>query len=526
MRILTGSPIRLAAAAAFVALALMAGPGVGPAAAQDPGRTRIVIEIPADTSAGRLLLFAQPVQPGETAPPTAVSADPFFHKDNFVAGRELPSKTAGDRIAIDADDLSYPASLEALASGDYWVQAVLDRDHDYAYLGRPDAGDLMSEVSRVALPHDSKAPVLVLGQAVPAYSLWETARGPKFSAEDQAIVERRIRPFAFTSPALSRFHGRPVAMQGMVVTPEGYDEGRDRYPTVYLTHGFAAGMDQLADTAVGLLTAMHAGRLPPMIWVLLDQSGPFGTHEFADSVNNGPWATALTTELIPDLESRHRMDATTAGRFLMGHSSGGWAMLWLQLNHPDLFGGAWVSAPDYTDFTDYDGVDLTRTGAVVISEMARMEAVLGDYGGQATAFEAVFSPRGPDGRPLPLFDRVTGVVDASVAQHWREHWDVTELVRRRWAASPQDYDDRLHVWVGDEDQFGLDRSVRRLEASVRAAGGRADFTYMPGKGHFDLYADGGDRQALRRLMAWQIYQRARPGSGLADPGPPPVRAGR
>ena len=43
-----------------------------------------------------------------------------------------------------------------------------------------------------------------------------------------------------------------------------------------------------------------------------------GTHEFADSVNNGPWGAALTTEFIPHLESKYRMDAKSNGRFLQG----------------------------------------------------------------------------------------------------------------------------------------------------------------------------------------------------------------
>ncbi len=38
-------------------------------------------------------------------------------------------------------------------------------------------------------------------------------------------------------------------------------------------------------------------------------------------------------------------------------------------------------------------------------EFAQWEAVLGDYGGQLASFEAVFSPRGNDGRPMKLFNR-------------------------------------------------------------------------------------------------------------------------
>jgi len=123
---------------------------------------------------------------------------------------------------------------------------------------------------------------------------------------------------------------------------------------------------------------------------------------------------------------------------------------------------------------------------------------------------------------MPLYDRATGKIDPDVARHWRENWDISQLVRREWPARRRDLDDKLHVWVGTRDEFGLDRSTRHLEAAVAAAGGRAAFTYVPGKGHFDLYEDGTERQALRRVMAWQMWRRARPESPLADPGPLPA----
>ncbi|MGA8669005.1 MAG: hypothetical protein WB679_03985 [Terracidiphilus sp.] len=46
------------------------------------------------------------------------------------------------------------------------------------------------------------------------------------------------------------------------------------------------------------------------------------------------------------------------GRFLQGHSSGGWATLQLQVNYPRIFGGTWSTSPDPSDFHDFTGVDL------------------------------------------------------------------------------------------------------------------------------------------------------------------------
>ena len=72
----------------------------------------------------------------------------------------------------------------------------------------------------------------------------------------------------------------------------------------------------------------------------------------------GRWAVqigAFTDEdaaakLQDHLERRYRMDARPAGRLLIGHSSGGWATLWLQVSYPKLFGGTWSTAPDSVTF--------------------------------------------------------------------------------------------------------------------------------------------------------------------------------
>ena len=163
----------------------------------------------------------------------------------------------------------------------------------------------------------------------------------------------------FVSPALSAFWGRPITMRGWVLTPPGYDaKAATRYPTVYYTQGFGGNADRSVGVLAGVYGAMAKGSMPPMIWVFLDESSPTGTHEFADSVNNGPWGQALTTELIPALEAAYRMDGQTSGRFLNGHSSGGWATLWLQTRYPQLFGGTWSTSPDSSDFHDFTGIDL------------------------------------------------------------------------------------------------------------------------------------------------------------------------
>jgi S-formylglutathione hydrolase FrmB len=271
---------------------------------------------------------------------------------------------------------------------------------------------------------------------------------------------------------------------------------------------------------------MTESRSPEMIYVLLLQQCPGGTHEFADSANNGPWGEALTTELIPYLESNYRMDAKPQGRFLTGHSSGGWATAWLQVTYPKIFGGAWATSPDPVDFRSFAGIDLTATppqnlyhksdgspwmlvrmgGKDVESmeEYARQEAVLGDYGGQMESFEWVFSPRGADGKPAQLFNRATGAIDPAVAAYW-QRYNISLILKTRWKELAPDLDGKLHVIVGTSDTFHLDESVRLLESTMKELGAKASFTYLEGRDHFNLYKGG-----LSEKIAREMYVVARP----------------
>jgi enterochelin esterase-like enzyme len=130
----------------------------------------------------------------------------------------------------------------------------------------------------------------------------------------------------FVSNLLSRFWGRPMSIRAWVILPPGYDTSpNERYPTVYWTHGFGGKLDFILSPGMRIRERMEQGKMPPMIWVMLEESHPGGTHEFADSVNNGPWGAALTGEFLPYIERKYRMDARRDGRFLNGHSSGGWA---------------------------------------------------------------------------------------------------------------------------------------------------------------------------------------------------------
>lgn len=521
-----------------VALALALTATAAPAAWAAPAV--FTVQAPPSVAAplqGRLLVFAQPLADAKAAakggPVTEVDAGSFNARGVAVTGQDVDGLHAGQTVAVDADVQAFPSAFSALPAGRYAVQAVLDQGTPYNYAGRG-PGDLVSEVAEVDLPARGPAAALHLGAPLPE----RDPRTPNPRAPDaiKAVYPQAagdIRELSFPSPALTAFWGRETRIRGWVLLPPGYAAGRGRYPTVYWTHGFGGGLGGAYDGAVARWRDMRDGKIPPMIWVFLDESLPSGTHEFADSVNNGPWGAALTSELIPQLERTYRMDARPSGRFLTGHSSGGWAVLWLQVRHPKLFGGSWPTSPDPATFHDFTGVDAYAPGANVyrrpdstpwplirdhgkvlasLEDFTRLEEVIGPIGGQQSSFDWVFSPKGPDGRPQRMFDRATGTVDPQVLAYWRDHYDVANIVQRDWARLRPDLDGKIHLIVGTADTFYLDGAAHKLDAVFQGLGAHESFRYVPGRTHGDLYRIGDDRQGLTRVIAWEMYLTARPGA--------------
>ena len=530
---------------AMITAAMLLAVGGTSAWAADGGHPILQVQVGPQIQggvSGRLLVFAQPLEAAKAGAKDgkieSVEADPFSGQGQ-VAAREVGTIKAGTTVDIDLDGVAAPKLFSQLPPGQYAVQAVLDQNHSYNYNGRG-GGDLVSAVTTVTLPL-AAGTKLVLDKVEPAYDPFKLpADAPKAVVDRLAAAKPHIAPVNFVSPALTAFFGRSITMKGWVLTPPGYESGKDRYPTVYYTHGFGGSNEYLVGQATRMYDLMAKGEAPPMIWVYLDESSATGTHEFADSLNNGPWGKALTEELIPDLEKHWRMDAKAGGRFLNGHSSGGWATLWLQTRYPKVFGGTWSTSPDPSDFHDFTGVDLYAPGANVyykadgslrpiardhdkvlasLKDMVALEEVLGEYGGQFGSFDWVFSPRGPAGRPVPMFDRTTGAVDPAVVAYWSQHYDIAARLKANWPALKPDLDGKVHLIVGTADTFYLDGAARKLEAVMSGLGAKTDFRYLKDKTHGDLYAVGEDRQALMKTIAWEMYGVARPGSKPPAPIP-------
>ncbi len=335
----------------------------------------------------------------------------------YVTGTEVANLKPGEAITIDAELESFPAAFSAAPAGAYQVYAVLDRDHSYTYDG-PGAGDICSKTISVTMPAESTAITL--------------SRSRRIKKVD---IPSNVRVIDFPSPRLTAFWGRPMSIQAIGDAAAGIRQFKRQEISDRLSDSRLRRRPPQGDRSGCRPSASRCAnrRSPEMIYVALNAHTSLGHHVFADSANNGPWGTALVEEFIPHLERQFRMDAKPSGRFLNGHSSGGWSTLWVMVTHPDFFGGTWSTAPDPVDFRSFTGPDLTRyppqnayadaqsheynlvrmggKDIMLVRQYAQQERVLGYYGGQFASFNAVFSPKGPDGQPLKLFDIATGRID-------------------------------------------------------------------------------------------------------------------
>ena len=479
---------------------------------------------------GRLLIFAARKKSNDEVVPDQVDID-LVHPSSsaIVIGQDVGSLGQGYPVKLSVAQ-SAPVAFSDLAAGDYWMQAVLDGNRNYARYGRG-GGDAVSAVQSIHLPLQSPVSVRLI-RRIAEEDPWKPANASTAQTEKLSRARARVVDFETPSPSLSAFSKRAVSIKAWVLLPNRYSsESSQVWPTVYILGTY--GSHHLDRSDIGLLALLAQlsddGSLPPFVWVFADYAVDTGVTEFIDSVNDGPWGRAFTQELMPALEKRFPMDNRRAARFLWGHSSGGWASIWLQLHHPNLFGGAWATAPDSTDFHDFVGANLYSKHAnfyydeanklrpivrehgsatATLRDWVHTEDVLGADGGVFRSYDWIFSPKGTDGRPEFMFDHKTGEINSNVAAYWGDQFDASRFVAELSADRKAPLQGTLHVYVGTEDTHYLDGSVRLLKVAMDKASLDGQVVFVPGRNHNDLYMKDNDPLGLLKVFATQMTQLA------------------
>lgn len=417
----------------------------------------------------------------------------WFNPESFVA-RDVTNWKPGERLEFSAETpglLSYPDPYADMNLNGYQVQAVARFNAGEPKIGTG-PGNGYSQVLNVPSVVSTQPPLLTIDSLVPAKPFPETRWSKQI----------RVR-----SELLSRFHGRETFLEASVLLPQSYySQPQRKYPVIYSIPGF--GGDHLRGIRNEPIAEQNEQGVE-FLRVQLNPQCQWGHHVFADSATNGPVGKAFTTEFLPALEKSFRAIPHPRARFLTGHSSGGWSSLWLQITYPDQFGGTWSTAPDPVDFRDFQLINIYETDSNVYRDangrprplgrrggkpilwfepFAKMEQVLG-YGGQLRSFEAVFSPRGADGRPLKLYDRETGKIDPRVAETWKAY-DIRLILEEHWENLGPQLAGKIHVFMGEEDTFYLTGATVLLKHSLDKLNQQFDAQSVveihPGKDHSTL----------------------------------------
>ncbi len=421
--------------------------------------------------------------------------------------------------------LGYPVeSLSQVRPGRYRVQAVL---HKYETFHRADGHTVKLPMDRgegqqwarapgnlYSTPHEITIEPGAQGSAVRIQVRLDKVIPPI----PEAPTTKYIKHERIQSERLTKFWGRPMHLGAHVLLPEGFDSHPDaRYPLVIFHGHFPRtiggfreeppdpnlkpeyserfhldGYNRIEQELAHQFYKEWTGpNYPRMIVIEIQHANPFYDDSYAvNSANLGPYGDAITYELIPFLEKKYRCLGAGWARFLYGGSTGGWEALAVQMFYPDEYNGCWAACPDPIDFRAYTVVDIYKDKNAYFDEgpwhkvprpgmrnylghisstlegVNRHELVLGTKsrsGQQWDIWEAVYSPVGPDGYPKPIWDKKTGVIDHEVARYWRDHYDLGHILERDWPKVGKKLEGKIHIYVGDMDNYYLNNAVYLVE---------------------------------------------------------------
>lgn len=485
-----------------------------------------------------------------------------------VFGVDVDGLKPGQEAIIDSTALGYPLrSLADLKPGEYWIQALLhryetfrrfdghtvklpmDRGEGQQWNSAP--GNLYSTPQKMTISaNDNRSIKITLDKVIPPI---EPPKDTKY-----------VKHVKIQSDLLTKFWGRPMYLGANVLLPEGFDTHPNaRYPLVIFHGHFPADFDGFRETtpdpnlkpeysdrfhlegynkiqqeyAYKFYQEWTGPDFPRLIIIEIQHANPYYDDSYAvNSANLGPYGDAITYELIPAIEKQFRAIGKGWARFMYGGSTGGWEALAAQIFYPDEYNGAWGACPDPIDFRAYTVVNIyehengyvanapwkqtPRPGkrnylgelAATLQEMNYMEAALGSNsrsGGQFDIWQAVYSPVGNDGYPKPIWNKMTGKIDPSVAEHWREHYDLGYILRRDWKTLGPKLEGKLHIYVGEADNYYLNNAVYLVEDFLKTTkdpyyGGEVD--YEPRAEHC-WNGDHTRPNAFSRLRYHQFYAR-------------------
>jgi hypothetical protein len=473
-------------------------------------------EVSAQPLDGRILLVLS-TDPSDE-PRNQIDDSP---RTQMVFGLTVDGWKPGQPTVVDATAWGYPIrSLKDVPPGEYTVQVVLNKyttfhrsddktvklhmDEGEGQLWNRSPGNLYSKPEKITVQRGSAPIAVLLSQVIPAIPA--------------PVDTKYIRHIRIQSAALTKFWGRPMFLSAIVLVPEGFDDHPNaRFPLIIFHDHFVddfsdfrttppdpnlkpdhserfhlAGYNRIQqEEAYKFYQQWIAPGFPRVLIVKIQHANPYYDDSYAvNSANVGPYGDAIENELIPAIEKQFHGIGQGWARFVFGGSTGGWEALAVQVFYPDHYNGAFAACPDPIDFHAFTNIDLYDDanafylqGAhkrvaqpairdylghtfITTEEINAYELALGDHGRSGEQFDiwqAVYGPVGDDGYPQPIFDKKTGVIDHSVSEYWRQHYDLEAKLEREWPKIGPELAGKIHIYVGSDDTYFLNDAVYRME---------------------------------------------------------------
>jgi len=506
-----------------------------------PGNLRFEISFPASVHAEPITGRVFVVISTDSFPEPRLRAG-FWGDAPPLFGADVDQLKPGQAAVIDGATLGYPTdSLRDVPAGDYYVQAIMNV---YTEFHRSDGHTIWAHMDQWEGQQFNRSPGNIYSEAQKVHL--DPAAGYDIKLSLTKVIPPIQEPpdtawvkhVKIQSKLLTAFWGHPMYIGAIVLLPKGYDEHQDvHYPVIYEQGHFSLGAplrfstreepvpprfqsmlkSYNLETGYRFYQAWNSDNFPRMIAVTFQHPSPYFDDSYAvNSVNEGPYGDALLTELVPYLESHFRMIPQGWARVLTGGSTGGWESFALQVLHPDFFGGTWTLYTDPIDFRHYQLANVYEddnafwepghrwlqaprymerepNGQPDMSaqKFSQLEDVLGSHGRsgqQLEIWEAAYGPIGDDGYPKPIWDKRTGKIDHSVAIYMRDHgFDLSYDLRTNWKTLGPKLRGKLHIYVGDMDNYYLNLAVYDVEDFLKSTTDPpydGDIQYgRPEKGH-------------------------------------------
>jgi hypothetical protein len=447
----------------------------------------------------------------------------FGLKTQLAFGIDVEGLKPGDEIIVDQTTFGFPIrSIKDVPPGEYFVQALINRYETFNLKGGkavklpPDQGEGQHWNTKPGNFYSKPFKIKIESGKSESFKVVMDQKIPPIEEPKETKYVKHIK---IQSKLLTEFWGKPMFIGAHVLLPEGFDEHPNAHYPLMVYHGHfpsdfggfsTEAPDPNMDTtdyssrfniygykktekqeAYNFYKQWISKDFPRFIVIEIQHANPYYDDSYAvNSANLGPYGDAIMNELIPEIEKKYRGIGEGWARFTYGGSTGGWEALAVQMFYPDQFNGCFAACPDPVDFRSFCLVDIYKDKnaywydsefkklpkpafrnylgqlSATMEETNHYEYVLGTHtrsGDQFDIWQAVYSPQGEDGYPKPIFDKLTGEIDKSVAEYWKENYDLRYILERDWKTLGPKLEGKIHIFCGDMDNYYLNNAVYLIE---------------------------------------------------------------